>query len=387
MDKRGELTSQEIAVLVLTIGGFVLVFLFLFAIFDNKSLTDRELCRLSILERSTLPAIAERVIPLQCNTEKICITVDKGLIQTVKDKISGDAISEFSETSDCKQFAGEPNVRTVEVKLGDLAQQTEAIRTIEKETANAIFDCWAMTGQGKLDAFRGEGSPSREITAGLLDLVVGGDVSQIVKEIKPKCIVCSRVALSEELVNQDKKVNILSRVDVNSYMAREIIPLPGSTLTYLQKLTDESVRSYAGIDKTDKTEEGNKFAVSSLGGPQIAIIFMQIKTEGKPADIAAQAAIMTGTAIGGGGLLTAVGRKVITTFPVISTLVALAGTGGAYLAAENSAKANQAISYAACSGVEKDGEKARMGCSLVKPIAWDIKAVNNMCIGGIEGNL
>ncbi len=369
MDKRGELTSQQIAILVLAIGGFVLVFLFLFAIFDNQSLTERELCSLSVLERATLPAVAQQAIPLQCTTEKVCITLDNGL---------------FGKESDCKQFAGEENVRVVKVKLGDLGQQTEAQRTIERETANAIFDCWAMTGQGKLDVFRGEGGVATTITSGLLDLL-GSDVGQLVKTIQPKCIVCSRVALSEELVKEDEKTNILKRVNSNAFMARELVP--GSTLTYLQTMTDESVRSYAGADKIDTSEEGNKYAKPSVGGSQIAVIFMQIKTEGDPTKIAEEAAIMAGTAIGGGGLLTGVGRKAITSFPIISTIVALAGTGGAYLAAKDIAEDNQAVSFAACGEAEKNGDKAKLGCSLVKPVVWDVKTVNDMCFGGIEGNL
>ncbi|MGV8142429.1 MAG: hypothetical protein ACP5NS_02220 [Candidatus Pacearchaeota archaeon] len=367
MYKRGELTSQEIAVLVLGIGGFVLVFLFLFAIFDNQSLTERELCRLSILERATLPSGVEKAVPLQCTTEKVCITIDEGI---------------FGKESDCKQFAGEENVRVVKVKLNDIGQQTQAIRAVERETANAIFDCWAMTGQGKLDVFRGDGTTGQLAVSSLLKFA-GTDIDQIVKTVQPKCIVCSRVALSEELIKRDTS-NILSKVNVNNYMARELVP--GSSLTYLQTLTDESVRSYAGADDI-KNAENLTLVKSSTGGPQMAVIFMQIKTEADPHNVGVQAAALSGTAIGGGGLLTGVGRKAITTFPIVSTLVALGATGGAYLAAKDIAEDNQALSFAACSEAEKDGDKAKLGCSLVKPVVWDVSTVNQMCLGGIEGNL
>jgi len=174
----------------------------------------------------------------------------------------------------------------------------------------------------------------------------------------------------------------LSGLDVNGYMANNFVP--GTSKTYLSTFTDESVRSYAGIDKKEDT---NKYFSSSSGDSQLAILFMQIKTEGDPKEIAEEAAFLTGTAIGGGGLLTGVGRKIFATFPIASTVVALAGTGGAYLFAEKSVKDNQAISFASCNQYEKDETKAKLGCSLVKPITWDAKEVNRICTGGIEGNL
>ena len=97
---------------------------------------------------------------------------------------------------------------------------------------------------------------------------------------------------------------------------------------------------------------------------------------------------MTGTAIGGGGLLTGIGRSIVVRTPVLSTLFALAATGGAYLAAKDIAEDNQAISFAACGGVENiDKDTAKLGCSLVKPVVWSVEEVNRMCYGGIEGNL
>ena len=403
MYKRGELTSQQIAILVLAIGGFVLVFLFLFAIFDNQSLTERELCSLSFLERASLPAYAGNVVPIQCTTEKICITLDKSFITVIKEKLSSSpAAVGVSQKSDCKQFAGEENVRIVKVKLGDVGQQAEAIRTIEKENANAMFDCWTMTGQGKLDIFRGESeSAIKDIGAIVTASLAGSEFNQVLKNVKPKCVVCSRVALSEQLVEADNSFNILSKIDLNRYMAHELVP--GKSLTYLQALTDESIRSYSGVDKFDSTSE-NSFTLPSKVTDELAIIFMQIKTEGDPTEIASQAALMTtGTIIAGGGIL-GVTKKfslvrgvstLLNKIPgvkAISFIAQIAAIGGSYLGAKAKVEDNQAISVAACGGVEKGKDKngddiSRLGCSLVKQVSWNVESVNDMCFGGIEGNL
>src|SRR3989344_8561126 len=58
MDKRGELTSTQIASIILVIIGLAIGLMFFFGIFKNESLTDRELCKLSILSRATLPSVA-----------------------------------------------------------------------------------------------------------------------------------------------------------------------------------------------------------------------------------------------------------------------------------------------------------------------------------------
>ncbi len=387
MERRGELSSQEIVVLVLALGAFIIVALFLFGIFNNEDLTERELCRLSILERATVPSVAAQAIPLQCSTEKICITAEKSFLDFFRPA----AAIGVSKKSDCKQFAGEQNVREVKVKMDDNpSHQAETLKIIEGEVANAMYDCWAVTGQGKLDVFRGTTEGAVQTGASVLSDLFGTEIGGIIRDKKPQCIVCSRIALSEELAKQNEElkkkenIDILSKINVNDYMARELVPR--TSLTYLQTFTDESVRSYAGIDKIDKNEEtGNKYAKASVGATQIAIVFMQIKTEENPTDVAEQAAILTGTAIGGGGLMTAIGRKVIRTVPILSTVVALAATGGAYLAAKSAAEENQAVSFALCK--EYDKYSSKLGCSLVKPIEWNIEKINGLCYGGIEGNL
>lgn len=377
---RGQLSSATIVGLVLGIAGFLMVGLLLLGVFDTEELTQRELCKLSILSRATAPNVATDAIPLNCYTEKICITVKKSLF----DFRNPSAILGGKDESDCRQFAGEDNVRTVEVVMNnDPQDQAETLATIEREQANAMYDCWVMTGEGKLDVFRGttSGGVARVSTI-LTDLAGADGLSGVIRDIKPQCLVCSRVAISDAVYEADGKYMFLRRLNLNEYLRTQLVP--GSSLTYLQTFTDPSVRSYAGIERINTLD--NKYAAPSLPDDQTAIIFMQIKTDQTPDEVGAEAALLTGTAIGGGGLLTGIGRRAITKLPLVSLVTSLVATGGAYLAARSVQEDNQAISFAACNAYTSRPD-AKLGCSLIKPVLWDATAVNSLCAGGIEGNL
>ncbi|MDP4039381.1 MAG: hypothetical protein Q8P57_02270 [Candidatus Pacearchaeota archaeon] len=374
MNRKGEgLSARAIILLVLTIAGFLIAAMFLLLHLNQDDLTRQELCHLSIVERATAPGLAEKAIPLQCFTEKICITTDKN--------------------EECKKFSGEEKVRIVVVDMpesktekGYLAKKNAVVKTIEEESANAMYDCWRMTGQGKLDVFKGSSSGATGTVQDILG-VLGSDIKIDIKQ--PKCIVCSRLALSEDLIEKDGKIRgigtdrILDSVDVNGYLESQTVP--GSTLTYLQTFTDEGVRSYAGINRVD--ESTNPQGKISESANQIAMIFMQIKTEENPSAVGEEAALSAGIAIGGGGLMTGLGRKIISSHPFVSFLAATGAVGGAYLYSSGVASDNQAISTAVCGEYLNDENDAKLGCSLVKPIKWDAGLVNDLCPGGTEGNL
>ncbi len=447
MEKRGELTSQQIAILVLAIGGFILVFLFLFAIFDNNSLTDRELCRLSILERATLPAIAQSAVPLQCTTEKICITLDKSFFKKVGEKLStSQAAIGFSDKSDCKQFAGEQNVRTVEVKMrGDVGEQAETLRTIEREVANAMYDCWAMTGQGKLDIWTGGAD------TGLKDKLIATAVEGVglgVAEIKPHCIVCSRVAFSDVLIKEDENIGLLERLNYNTFIARELVP--GKSISYLHAFTGESgTTGYGAISPSEELDEYfgkvltpeeasvvkevlkkqfkdklgeivpgkdvmyesyiegldvGKYLkdiepVTSSKDNQLSVVFTQIKVPGVKPEDQYWDTFSRGAMVGTLGAFTGPGKIASYFIPGPGWMKAVIKLGGVGLgslslasSAESTTRTNQALSATVCGKFESkvknaDGSDLQQGCSLVKVINWDVNTVNNLCTGGIEGNL
>lgn len=184
--KRGEMTSSQIITIVLAIAGFIVVLIFLAILFDDRGSGDRELCKFSVLTRATSPIDSlQASIPLKCTTEKICI-------------------SESGKKDACDQFAGEENVKPVELK-GSVDQK---VRQIEETSANAMFDCWSMMGEGKLDVFPGINRPKNEL--GVVLSVVGGVLS-IPKEVKPACVICSRVALADDLFEKDEDGNFIHK--------------------------------------------------------------------------------------------------------------------------------------------------------------------------------
>lgn len=171
MNKNGDVTSTQVIFLLIAVISFGIGLMAL-SLVDFGGSTERDICKLSVLTRATSPDIAQSVIPLKCRTEKICLT----------DKLFGGCE---------EQFAGEENV--VRVRLSGTDSQKKL--KIEEISANAMYDCWNMMGQGKLDLF-GKAAES-----------FGWDVTQ------PTCVICSRVA-----VDKDVNPEILNSVDINTYM-------------------------------------------------------------------------------------------------------------------------------------------------------------------------
>ncbi len=379
--RRGALAPDQIALLVLAIVGFALAALFIFGVLKNENLNERELCGLSILERATVPGIVENLIPLNCFTEKVCITPKKNIFKKIGS----------SGKSACKQFAGETNVRDVAVIVDNNPEhQKESANIIQREVANSMFDCWKMTGAGKLDLWTSAGTdlPSKllEEAAGSIDLKVS--------EIEPRCLVCSRVSISEEFYKENKLIDdaILKKIDYNLFMSREKVP--GSSLTYIQAFTDESVGTgYSAIPKGDNTDISN-LANKPIGSSQIAIVFTQIKVPNVESTDQFWNTFRSGAIMGGLAAISSPGKKAALLLPGPGWVKALfqivsIGAVATTLAYDSGITTieNQALSAATCGNFEsKISGGEQRGCSLVKLMNWDVEGINDLCIGGIEGN-
>ncbi len=337
MKKTGELTSTQIITAVITIFSFLAILLF-FLTPDLIGQSDEEICRLSILTRATSPEAFQKQLPLKCTTKKICLTTG----------------------SDCTKFTGEENVQ--KIKLSN-SRTEESAKKIEETVANAMFDCWSITGQGKLDLFGDELS--------IKDFLNLNDKG-------PSCIICSRIAISKDLQENSA---ILEKVDVNNYMQTQKVP--GSSLTYLQTLTDRQVNSLPSEINQELAKPENQ----KRGTDQIAIVFSQIRAD----DIEDE--FISGATAGAGVLLTgtyALGTfgTAITTFkhPILtfgSAILLVAGTGG--LKAYGASK-HQDIAAVYC-GQFSSSEQNKRGCSIVTQANYNnIDSINKLCAGGIEGN-
>ena len=339
MDKRGELTSTEITIWILAIVGFGIVLAALFLI-NLGGYSSEDICKLSVLSRGTAPA-GGGYIPLKCVAEKICI----------REGFSGGCEDEF---------AGEKDVEYIRLSGNDGVKADK----IEEITANAMYDCWTMMGEGKVDLFSG----------GLAQKLGFSPADS-------SCVVCSRVVV-------DKEVNefVIKLIDVKEYMQSHQIP--GQSLTYLQKFTDRGVSSYAKVDESalGEVESYEGTIEKDSSGNQLAIVFMQIRSE-KWGEAMENLGI---TAIAAGGFasqIPIVGKTFVRLLFTTKGLVAAAVAGGvaAGVTYVNTA-AGQANAAGYCGEFTTSDEKAAEGCSVMQAIGYNFNDINNIC-SAIEGEL
>lgn len=367
MDKRGELSSTALVTIILAVAGFILVGLALYNIFKDDSLTNRDLCRLSVLSRATVPSAGQQFVPLNCQTEKICLTVD-------------------GKDNDCKQFAGEKNVRKVELKVDGSLNDAKAVETIQREVANAMYDCWLMAGQGKLDIFPPGDVTSSPASKFFEQIAATTDLTSL--EVKPSCIVCSRLAFSDALYEADrtleneKSSGFLKNIDFNNYMSTQIVGNTGKT--YASIFTGGSATGYSSI-----AQKENVSLIEGIKAPgvsnQISVVFAQIKVSDVNPEDQFWNTLSNGAILGAIGIATSPGS--VTNLPLGLFKVAIAGAVSTALAfdAETTLNESQAISAATCGQFESTSREQR-GCSLVKLMNWNVNDVNSLCYN-IEGNL
>jgi len=358
LDRRAELTSIQIILIILAIMGFAIVLAALFLV-DLGGYSEGDICRLSVLTRATTPSSGQALVPLKCRTKKICI----------REGFLGDA---------CKdRFAGEEDVEYVRLS-GSVPEKREKIEEI---MSNAMFDCWNMMGQGKLDLF--------------------GDVSTTFgfDPVKSSCVVCSRVAVDKSVSNEtlyknrraadgsviyekDSSGRRIPAIDTREYMENHQIP--GQSLTYLQTFTDRGVNSYSKIDTTKPVAEEKEIGRPAQVNNEMAFVFMQIKTNSVPDVLQNQ--LYAGGALAGavftsgaGKIISLVGAK----FVIAATAVVAVGTGtiGVVNALEG-----QKVAGVHCGKFTSNKKEANKGCSIVQGMDYRFDVINNLC-GTIEGEL
>jgi hypothetical protein len=340
--KRGEITSEKIIGIMLAILGFIVVSAAVFLIFGVNSISDPsdEACRLSVLTRATVPTASQSLIPLKCQTKKVCL--------------KSSSLNPF-KNDDCEQFAGEKEIKNVKVPNSP----EQGSDKIEETSAQLMFDCWSMMGEGKLDLFSGQESISK--------VPLGETVNNYLKVFenknKPKCVICSRISLSEELKNNNL---ILDKVDINDYL--KSTQVPHSSETYLQRFTDSQVRGYPRGFKDELSKD------KTYGTDQIAVVFMQFLTEDDTSEVALDS-LAVGAVIVGGVMLTPVGW-----FGAPVLIAGLAGIGANAAFGAHKTSAEKTLAAAQCGQFETTSERARQGCSIITIIDYDkLKDLNTQC--------
>jgi hypothetical protein len=419
MNKKGDLTSTELITLVIVVLSMIILLIFLWLWFYGFS-EQKDICKLSVLTRATTPDMVAQGLPLKCKSTKICLTNDGG--------------------SKCdEQLAGEEGVEVIVLRGSPAEKRTQ----IEEVSANAMYDCWDMMGQGKLDLF------------GTTKSVFG------LEQVKSSCVICSRVAIDKSVIYKDYKAqlpdepkvyndilyqadskgNVLlyqsdgpgsyahdgagnlisvpnidssgklitpppqgavpySLVDINRYMSSHQVP--GQSMTYLQAFTDRGVGSFATVGASEQTkiaeadvkEKYPDKSVTSFARsttyPQMAFVFMQIKTVSK-AEVVKNMLEAGGTIAGAAFMTPVIGKgfrwaaKVTITTLKGWVVVPVLVVGGAVLGYGMWNAQQGQLAAANYCGPFTSSEKASEGCSVVQGIDFNVQLINELCGGQIEG--
>ncbi len=208
MKKKGELTTQQIVMLVILVTSFAVILFFLFRLNLGKE-TDQEICHNSVVMRgnSVLPKDA---VSLNCKTNYVCITEDgtcEGLIK--------------------------PEVKKVETE-----------NEVYEVLANEMVDCWWIFGEGKVD-------------------YVGGDFKH-----NNYCSICSQILFDDSLKNlKEVKDGKISKDELYDYLGKT--NMNGKEITYSEYLFDtknikgikQEFFEKQGVDTFGNIEIGKQYFV------------------------------------------------------------------------------------------------------------------------------
>ncbi|MEK6855627.1 MAG: hypothetical protein AABX66_00545 [Nanoarchaeota archaeon] len=366
MKKRGELTSTQIGMLVIAIMGFLVVLFFILG-FDFGGVSEREVCHLSVLTRGTSPEAAQMYIPLKCTTEKICL--DDGTGNGCKSSFAGESINKISL---------------------DKKDNAVAAQQIDKTSAEAMYGCWQMMGEGKIDLFH---SLSQNIA---LDYA------------KPVCVICSRIAVD---VKDARRLNsIYSLTDLGAYLQNNIAGTDG-TKSYLEYFTDGQVSSYAKVENrividnpvivhgegfcnetNDTTCDSSAYIPITVSDKdkESAVVFMQIK----PKSYGDVLKSWGGIAVGGAGGAFAISpkwtmkgitysTKFIKNFPILSLIATGVVVGNVVSNVYDGRKVAAGycgeVTLPGVGSSKIDKDRAKNGCSIVQVVPYDAEAINKLC--------
>lgn len=158
--KKGELSTQQIIMLIILIASFVVILIFLFRLNLGKE-SDQEVCHNSVVLRSS-SALPSESTPLKCYTDYVCVTEDGNC---------GDMV----------------NPTTEKVKTED-----ELYNVLAEQMAN----CWWMFGAGTMN-------------------YVGDDLTK-----NNYCSICSQIYFDNSLTNIDAfSDGVISKDNLYYYLA------------------------------------------------------------------------------------------------------------------------------------------------------------------------
>jgi len=154
--RKGELTTQQIVLIIILIASFIILLYFLFRINPGET-NSKQICYNSVL----LSSKGEGLIgSLDCTTNSVCVS-------------GGDSCEQFNPTFTAKV---------------DPSKKEEVLKVLADEMA----DCWWMFGEGKLD---------------YVSINVVEEAEEILDESAPyHCAICSRIKFDKKIQNTLKEI-------------------------------------------------------------------------------------------------------------------------------------------------------------------------------------
>ncbi len=203
--KKGEMTTQQIVMLIVLIVSFAIILFFLFRLNLGKT-TESEVCRNSVLMKGNA-ALPDEVVALNCKTSYVCLTED----------------------GSCESLT---------------TREVEKVKTkddVYEVLANEMMDCWWMFGEGKVD-------------------YVGKDLKE-----KRYCSICSHIAFDNSLVEDTKFFDNEEIDEEDFYIYMENHNVSGGDVNYLEYLFEISKVSEI---KDTLIENGKEFKMINLNKQQ-----------------------------------------------------------------------------------------------------------------------
>jgi len=210
---KSQIESSTLSRIILLIIGFAIVLGF-FASFSWGEEINRQVCHQSVIARASMSDRVDELkdlVPLKCETAKICITENM-----------------FSE-GDCEKELGEDFVN----KRVDLDENFD--NQVNKIFAEELASLWSTMGEGKVQLFKKELS----------------------SKTKSKCLLFTRIAFDEDIKNEKNYVRGASR-----YLYQNKVP--NKNEKYSEYLFNQK-------DLPKKYDQNKDFMTTS----QKALIFME----------------------------------------------------------------------------------------------------------------
>ena len=209
MNKRAELTTEQIVGLIILIVSFAIILFLLFRL-NLQELTDKEICHNSILTvgKSTIKSEAS----IDCKTNYVCISGGKK----------------------CENFL--PSL-TREIQLTDSEEENK--NKIMNALAEEMADCWWMFGEGKVN-------------------YVGGNILLV----DTTCSLCSVIAFDEE-IKETMENSVITYGDFYDYLENTSFKNSRSYFYYLYNFygREELSPEALGVKMEDEIKFKNQYIV------------------------------------------------------------------------------------------------------------------------------